>query len=197
MTRKEPKVVRTIAELRQAVAAWRREGLSVALVPTMGALHLGHLALAAPRRERGRAHASFRSSSTRASSRRARISPATRATRPATSPSSPPKAAISCGRRRSPTCTRRASPPASCRAARRSGSRADHRPHFFGGGGDRVLQAVQCGNARRRPLRREGLSAALRRPPDGARPRHDRAHPRPSRRCARRTGWRCPRATPT
>lgn len=45
MTRKEPKVVRTIAELRQAVAAWRREGLTVALVPTMGALHLGHLAL--------------------------------------------------------------------------------------------------------------------------------------------------------
>jgi pantoate--beta-alanine ligase len=40
-----PQVVRSVAELRQAVAAWRREGRTVALVPTMGALHPGHLAL--------------------------------------------------------------------------------------------------------------------------------------------------------
>jgi len=46
-------IVRTVQDLRAAVAGWRRAGETVGLVPTMGALHTAHMALV----EEARQHA--------------------------------------------------------------------------------------------------------------------------------------------
>ena len=108
-------VFRTVSTLRAQVKAWRAAGETVALVPTMGALHAGHLELVRLAKARCQRavvsifvnpaqfapHEDFDRYPRDEAGDLAKLAGAS--------------AATSSGRPTAPKCTRRASPPASCR----------------------------------------------------------------------------------
>jgi pantoate--beta-alanine ligase len=50
----QPVILETIAALRQSIRGWRAGGDTIALVPTMGALHAGHISLTALARSKAK-----------------------------------------------------------------------------------------------------------------------------------------------
>ena len=165
------KIVRTVRDLRKVTAKWRKAGKTVALVPTMGALHAGHISLVRlAKKKADKAVVSIFVNPTQFAphedlaryprdeagdlEKLAKVgadlvwSPSVEEMYPEGT-----STRIEAGKRRGGP--RRRIPPAPLR--RRC---------------DGMLQAIQSGHARFRDLRREGLSAACRAPADGSRSRY-------------------------
>ena len=165
------KVVRTVQDLRKATAEWRKAGETVALVPTMGALHAGHISLVQlAKKTADKAVVSIFVNPTQ-------FAPHEDLARYPRDEAGDLKKLADGRRRPGLEPERRRNVSGGHVNPRRGGKRRGRprrrlSPAPFRWRCDGMLQAIQSGHARFRDLRREGLSAARRASADGSRSRY-------------------------